>query len=56
MGQGEHEFIESAEGDAEQTIRRAATIAALIDKLDLCAGASGGNHGLLHSGARSRST
>lgn len=24
----------------------------LIDKLDLCAGASGGNHGLLHSGAR----
>ena len=24
----------------------------LIDKCDLCAGASGGNHGLLHSGAR----
>jgi len=24
----------------------------LIDKRDLCAGASGGNHGLLHSGAR----
>ena len=24
----------------------------LIDKSDLCAGASGGNHGLLHSGAR----
>jgi glycerol-3-phosphate dehydrogenase len=24
----------------------------LIDKIDLCAGASGGNHGLLHSGAR----
>ena len=24
----------------------------LIDKQDLCAGASGGNHGLLHSGAR----
>ena len=24
----------------------------LIDKKDLCAGASGGNHGLLHSGAR----
>lgn len=33
MGQGEHEFIESAEGDAEQTIRREATIAALIEKL-----------------------
>ncbi len=28
----------------------------LIDKLDLCAGASGGNHGLLHSGARYVST
>lgn len=26
--------------------------ALLIDKQDLCAGASGGNHGLLHSGAR----
>lgn len=26
--------------------------AILIDKQDLCAGASGGNHGLLHSGAR----
>lgn len=26
--------------------------AILIDKRDLCAGASGGNHGLLHSGAR----
>ena len=24
----------------------------LIDRQDLCAGASGGNHGLLHSGAR----
>ena len=24
----------------------------LIDKRDLCAGASGGNHGLLHSGGR----
>ncbi len=24
----------------------------LVDKSDLCAGASGGNHGLLHSGAR----
>jgi trigger factor len=35
MGQGEHEFIESAEGDAEQTIRREATIAALIEQLDL---------------------
>jgi trigger factor len=35
MGQGEHEFIESAEGDAEQTIRREATIAALIDKLGI---------------------
>lgn len=33
MGQGEHEFIESAEGDAEQTIRREATVAALIEKL-----------------------
>lgn len=30
--------------------------AMLIDKLDLCAGASGGNHGLLHSGARYVST
>ncbi len=28
----------------------------LIDRLDLCAGASGGNHGLLHSGARYVST
>ncbi len=28
----------------------------LIDKQDLCAGASGGNHGLLHSGARYVST
>lgn len=28
----------------------------LIDKVDLCAGASGGNHGLLHSGARYVST
>lgn len=28
----------------------------LIDKIDLCAGASGGNHGLLHSGARYVST
>ena len=26
--------------------------AILVDKRDLCAGASGGNHGLLHSGAR----
>lgn len=32
MGQGEHEFIESAEGDAEQTIRRESTIAALIEQ------------------------
>jgi trigger factor len=32
MGQGEHDFIVSAEGDAEQTIRREATIAALIEK------------------------
>lgn len=31
MGQGEHDFIVSAEGDAEQTIRREATIAALIE-------------------------
>jgi trigger factor len=35
MGQGEHEFIESAEGDAEQTIRREATIAKLIETLDI---------------------
>jgi glycerol-3-phosphate dehydrogenase len=28
----------------------------LVDKVDLCAGASGGNHGLLHSGARYVST
>ncbi len=28
----------------------------LIDKRDLCAGASGGNHGLLHSGGRYVST
>lgn len=28
----------------------------LLDKRDLCAGASGGNHGLLHSGARYVST
>lgn len=35
MGQGEHEFIENAEGDAEQTIRREATIAALIEKLGI---------------------
>jgi FKBP-type peptidyl-prolyl cis-trans isomerase (trigger factor) len=35
MGQGEHEFIENAEGDAEQTIRREATIAALIDDLGI---------------------
>lgn len=35
MGQGEHEFIEGAEGDAEQTIRRESTIAALIDQLDV---------------------
>ncbi len=28
----------------------------LVDKRDLCAGASGGNHGLLHSGARYVST
>jgi trigger factor len=32
MGQSEHDFIDSAEGDAEQTIRREATIAALIEK------------------------
>lgn len=38
MGKGEHEFIESAEGDAEQTIRREATIAALIETLDVEAG------------------
>lgn len=31
MGQSEHDFIDSAEGDAEQTIRREATIAALIE-------------------------
>jgi trigger factor len=35
MGQSEHDFIDSAEGDAEQTIRREATIAALIEKLDV---------------------
>jgi trigger factor len=35
MGQSEHDFIDSAEGDAEQTIRREATIAALIDDLDI---------------------
>lgn len=35
MGQGEHEFIENAEGDAEQTIRREATIAALMETLDI---------------------
>lgn len=35
IGQGEHEFIESAEGDAEQTIRREATIAALIEQLGI---------------------
>lgn len=35
MGKGEHEFIESAEGDAEQTIRREATIAALIEAQDV---------------------
>lgn len=35
MGQGEHEFIENAEGDAEQTIRREATIAALMETLDV---------------------
>lgn len=35
MGQGEHEFITNAEGDAEQTIRREATIAKLIDTLDI---------------------
>jgi trigger factor len=34
MGQGEHEFIESAEGDAERTIRRESTIAALVEQLD----------------------
>jgi glycerol-3-phosphate dehydrogenase len=28
----------------------------LVDRIDLCAGASGGNHGLLHSGARYVST
>lgn len=33
LGQGEHEFIEGAEKDAEQTIRREATLAALIEKL-----------------------
>lgn len=35
MGQGEHEFIENAEGDAAQTIRREATIAKLIDTLGI---------------------
>lgn len=35
MGQGEHEFIDSAEGDAEQTIRREATIAQLIETLKI---------------------
>lgn len=35
MGQGEHEFIESAEGDAEQTIRRESVIASLIEKLNV---------------------
>jgi trigger factor len=35
MGQGEHEFIDNAEGDAELTIRREATIAALIDQLKI---------------------
>ena len=28
----------------------------LVDRQDLCAGASGGNHGLLHSGGRYVST
>jgi trigger factor len=35
MGQGEHEFIDNAEGDAELTIRRESTIAALIESLDI---------------------
>ncbi|MGH2907237.1 MAG: trigger factor [Solirubrobacterales bacterium] len=35
MGQGEHEFIENAEGDAELTIRREATIATLIEQLGI---------------------
>ncbi|HEV7917997.1 MAG TPA: trigger factor [Solirubrobacterales bacterium] len=35
VGQSEHDFINSAEGDAEQTIRRESTVAALIEKLDL---------------------
>jgi FKBP-type peptidyl-prolyl cis-trans isomerase (trigger factor) len=35
MGQSEHDFIDSAEGDAEQTIRREATIAALIEKQNI---------------------
>lgn len=35
IGQGEHEFIENAEGDAEQTIRREATVAAVVDQLGI---------------------
>lgn len=35
QGKTEHEFIDSAEGDAELTIRRESTIAALIEKLDI---------------------
>jgi trigger factor len=35
MGQSEHEFIENAEADAERTIRREATLAALIEAQDV---------------------
>lgn len=35
MGQGEHDFIEQAEGDAEMTIRREATLATLIESLNI---------------------
>jgi trigger factor len=35
MGKGEHEFIDEAEGDAELTIRRESTIAALIETLNI---------------------
>lgn len=35
QGKTEHEFIETAEGDADLTIRRESTIAALIDTHDL---------------------
>ncbi|MBI5310641.1 MAG: trigger factor [Actinobacteria bacterium] len=35
QGKTEHEFIDSAEGDAELTIRRESTIAALIEQLNV---------------------